>query len=645
MKKTFTVLVLFVALIAVLLELSVKSAQRFHSSDELAKLKILTRGSTGPHATNNLFGGSGLCGGCHGFDPVGYAMVTPWGEDVNIYDDWAGTMMANSAKDPLWRAKVSHEILVNPGLSTEIENKCTSCHAPLGHFNAFFNGDSTYAISDLVSDSLARDGVSCGACHAQKDTLIGKLNSGNLIYDTTKTVYGPFNAPFAGPMESFEGFKVKKGNHVTRAGFCATCHTLITGSYDLSGVATGTTFVEQATYHEWVNSQYNDEVFTATGKTCQHCHLPRIDENIVIAANFSFLTGRRPYGQHKLVGANSFMLKLMQNNRSALGITATNKNFDSSIVSTNRMMKDSAVIMNLRLINRTVDTAYYDLKLTNYAGHKFPSGYPSRRAFVQFVLLNAIGDTIFKNGMLNSAYQLIGQDATYEPHHNIINTENDVQIYEMVAGDILGGVTTVLERMYSHLKDNRLTPKGFSTSHYNYDTVEIAGEALTDADFNYDSLGVEGSGSDIVHFRVPLAGYTGALNVSASLYYQSVPHKWLDEMFTFTSPEITAFQGMFNSADHTPLLVAFIHQGAIYAGLNNTINNNFDVKVFPNPSTTGIVNVFSNFLIDEINVFSIDGKKELTIKNASQFVLQRRGTYIVVVKAGGKQKVEKIIYR
>ena len=220
MLKTYSAIFSLSSLMAVLVIFNKDGVKKFHTQDELKGFKAMMRG-TGPHTTNDLFGGSGLCAGCHGHDPVAYAMVTSWGQDVNIYDDWAGTMMANSAKDPFWRAKVSHEILVNPGIQAQIETKCTSCHAPLGHFNAIHNGATNYFMTDLDTDSLARDGVSCGACHQLADTLIGQQFSGNLIYDTTKTVYGPFPAPFSGPMESFIGFKVEKGNHIARAGLCA----------------------------------------------------------------------------------------------------------------------------------------------------------------------------------------------------------------------------------------------------------------------------------------------------------------------------------------------------------------------------------------------------------------------------------------
>ena len=112
----------------------VADARPFHSDDELLRLHEMM--ASLPTDTNSLFAGSGKCSGCHGYDPAGVAFITNNGEDVNIADDWAGTMMANAAKDPLWRAKVAHEILVNPTLTQDIENTCTKCHAPTGRFEA-----------------------------------------------------------------------------------------------------------------------------------------------------------------------------------------------------------------------------------------------------------------------------------------------------------------------------------------------------------------------------------------------------------------------------------------------------------------------------------------------------------------------------
>lgn len=610
---------------------------QFHSDKEHQLLRHLLRNL--PVQVNTYFAGSGLCNGCHGHDPNGLAGFDSTGVDINVADDWAGTMMANSAKDPLWRAKVSHEILVNPTHQDDIENTCTRCHAPLGKFDAHYSGITDYNIADMIADSVAMDGVSCSACHQMKDTLIGKVFSGQMEYDTTHTIYGPFTSPFAGPMQSFIGFNPVFGAHINKAGLCAGCHTLITPSLDLSGNPTGNQFVEQATYHEWVNSDFNNEV-NPNGISCQGCHIPRVNEKIIIAANYAFLPGRKPFGKHHLVGANSFMLKLMRNNMVAVGITTQSKNLDSAIVRTNRLMQDSSVVMSLTQTARVNDTVYYDLSLTNKAGHKFPSGYPSRRAWVEFVVMDDAGDTIFKTGILNSNYQLVNEDATFEPHYNMINSEQQVQIYQMVMGDVNSNVTSVLQRADVQLKDNRLTPQGFTSTHFAYDTVKIIGSALTDPDFNKNGV-VEGTGRDILHFHIPLNGYTDSLNVTAKFYYQSVPHNFLTDMFTFSSPEISSFQSMFNTADHTPLLVAGIKQGELFSGTPEV--NKEKISFYPNPTHNN--NVFVKGIEQEAKVYIYDlsGKTISVIRNGNVFTLPHKGTFIFRISQNGKTFTQKVI--
>ena len=69
-----------------------------------------------PEGSNSLFTGSGKCAGCHAADPNHFAGIAgqtfpatpmPGGWDVNPTDAWRSSIMANSAKDPFWRAKVS----------------------------------------------------------------------------------------------------------------------------------------------------------------------------------------------------------------------------------------------------------------------------------------------------------------------------------------------------------------------------------------------------------------------------------------------------------------------------------------------------------------------------------------------------------
>jgi hypothetical protein len=76
--------------------------------------------------------------------------------------------------------------------------------------------------------------------------------------------------------------------------------------------------------------------------TCQDCHFPRIKDPIVISSNYLFLEGRVPFGLHEMAGANTMMLKLMKENREALGITASAENFDKTIAATYAMLQDKS---------------------------------------------------------------------------------------------------------------------------------------------------------------------------------------------------------------------------------------------------------------------------------------------------------------
>lgn len=636
---------LFTAIIAVILVICMATmsgqkaeARKFHSPEETARLIDMLQSQ--PYDTNTFFATGGRCGGCHGHDPNHVSLVANDGTDVNIMDGWQGTMMANSAKDPFWRAKVSHEILVNPGLQVDIEDKCTSCHAPVGHFSAHMQGEQHYSIAELVNDTFGLDGVNCSACHQQVDSLIGPY-SGDLHY-TQKVVYGPLQDPYSAVMEFFVEFTPVYSVHTTESKWCAGCHSLITQTVDLSGVPTGGSFVEQATYHEWENSSY-----ATNGITCQHCHIPQIQDSIHLATDYPFVPKRSPFDQHFLVGGNEFMLKLMKNNMSAIGATCDPFNFDTTIARTNRYLRDSTCDMHVVQTARTTDTVYYDVQLDNKAGHKFPSGYPSRIAWLQFIVTDNLGDTIYKSGLQDQFGNIIGRDPGFEPHHDVCYTNNDVQIYEMVMGDVADNPTTVLERADTCLKDNRLCPKGFTTSHPVYDTTKIIGIG-NDADFNYSGP-TEGTGSDVVHYHVFLNGYGGTLNISTKLYYTAVPRQWLSEMFMFSSPEITSFQGMFNTADQTPQLIAAVDYVNTITD-DNQNNGRPDVKIYPNPTSNGHLNFsgYEKFGLKDVHVYDLSGKEVVPAMSAAEFKgtidLPRRGLFLVVMNTSSGRIVKRVIW-
>jgi hypothetical protein len=614
-----------------------------HSSFEL---KLLRSTDSLAVQIGTYFTTAGRCAGCHGTDLLGIASIDGQGRDVNVVDDWRSTMMANSARDPFFRAKVEHEVLVNPAHQGPIENKCLSCHAPLGMHQESMLGHPPFTMAMLDTSKMALDGVSCLSCHMQSEATAGTYFSGELQFDSAR-VYGPYSDDQINPaiMQFFVRFTPGFGSHIVNSKVCAGCHTLITETIDLEGNITGDKFVEQATYHEWLNS-----IYSVNGTQCNTCHMPRISDPIILAAEYPFLNAQTPFGLHHLVGGNVHMLELLKANKDVLDIPATDLQFDSTIARTQRMLTQHTLLLDLDLVDRTSDTAYYAVRLENLAGHRFPSGYPSRRAFIEFVVLDATGDTVFKSGRLNSAMEVEGHDATYEPHYTVINRSEQVQIYEMVMGDVNGDVTTVLERAKDPIKDNRLVPYGFSTAHPSYDTTLIAGNALTDPDFNRNTLGEEGSGTDIVYYHIPVSNTTAALRAYARAYYQPVPPGWNREMFEQSGPEIDAFRSMLATSDGTPTLVA---ADSLQVGpVGMLLRDPERLVVYPNPTTDGWVMID----VPDGGRLELKGVQTIAGENVAVRTEPRRqglrvqlpttpGTYALLFRIDGRPVIKRVVRR
>lgn len=581
------------------------------------------------------FTGSGNCVACHGPDENGEVNVNANGEDVSVVTHWQATMMANSARDPFWKAKVSHEVLNAPQYQTEIENTCATCHAPQGHYEAILTGAEHFTMADLAESELGQDGVGCIGCHRIEDDGLGDRFNGDLPFAEENIAYGPFNNPWDGLMSGLTGFIPVHGEHTTKSELCASCHSLFTSTLDLDGEPVGSTFFEQATYHEWLNSDYPGE-----DTECQTCHTPRVEGGVIVSDQPNWLFPQT-FGQHHFVGGNTFMLRLMQDHKEELGISASDEQYDATIQRTLDQLQQQTVNMNVQHVRNENDTAYFVLELENLAGHKFPSGYPARISMLEFLLREEGGNTIFQSGGYDENMLIPARDELYEPHWDVINSEDQVQIYEMVMADVTDAPTTILERAYYPLKDNRLVPRGFRSDVPVYDTTLMAGTVLTDANFN------EGrNGSDLIEYRVPLNGYEGELVVEATLWYQSVPPRWVDEMFAESTPEIESFKAMFESTAQEPVEVRSIEL------VSNTQlqPTSPDPLVFPNPTTTGYVSVAlpEDTEIDQVQVFDQSGRlmQEGTWNKETQLVWlgsDAAGRYYIVMETTGGRVVVSVV--
>jgi len=610
-----------------------------------------------PDTSNALFTGSGKCAGCHGTDPNSFASLVgqtypavplPNGHDVNPTDQWRSSLMANSAKDPFWRAKVVHEVLTNPDHQLELEDKCTSCHAPLGRFNAHHLGEESYAMAQLFQDSLALDGVSCVACHQQAPGP-GTNHSGVLAFDSAM-IYGPYGGDkddpplYDPPMITYTGYNIGYGAHVDGSAVCAGCHTLVTQTADLDGTLTGADYVEQATYHEWLNSAYADDGESPT--SCQDCHMPKVDGGVIISSGYAFLEPRQPFSQHLLVGGNVQMLEILRDNADALGLTASEAHFDSTIQWTRNQLQEETVALSVE--GGWVDAwgGLVDVRVTNKAGHKFPSGYPARRAWLE-VVVHAEGDTLWHNGGWHEGGFLVGVDEqpfdVFEPHYAVITEEHEVQVYELVAVDVNGAPTNVLERAAASAKDNRLLPLGFNTDSPLYDTTRVEGGALSDGNFTFQAS----AGLDEVTYEIGVPAFSPYVTVDVRMWYQSMPPRWVNPMFDLQDSTIQAFQAMFEAQGAAPELVAFRREVIPVVGATNDVPRQA-LAVHPNPTFDGrvVVNLPTTGRGGLWELYNPAGSRIEHGTTASTFELQlpaTAGTYVLRVHAEGQSWTRRIV--
>ena len=207
-------------------------------------------------------------------------------------------------------------------------------------------------------------------------------------------------------------------------------------------------------------------------------------------------------------------------------------------------------------------------------------------------------------------------------------------------GDNTGEVTTLLERAYISLKDNRLVPKGFSTAHASYDTVRIVGNAGVDPNFNADN-----AGTDKIYYKLPNAAGSANWVVTARVFYQPVPPKWVADMFGYTSAEIDLFKYLYLGADGTPTLIA----QANLNGFSSIFNSDITFKVYPNPSQ-GEVTIAASDQVKSVTIYSTSGQivyfKDVVNNQITFNPGNLKGAYLVEIKLADDQTyMQRIVFQ
>jgi len=494
---------------------------------------------TAPAATDDLFKTADRCIACH------KGITASDGTDVSIGYDWRASMMANSARDPYWHAAVRREITDFPESSVSIETNCSRCHMPMANVVAASQGRETSVFGNLPIQAgaegeaaLAADGVSCAACHQIAPDGLGSEASftGQFTVNTDaapdgRTVYGPFEPDEggAGIMHSATGFRPTEGAHMQSAELCSSCHTLMTHSIRNDG-SDGVEFPEQAPYLEWQASSFGRK-----NVTCQDCHMPEVGEDVPVTA---VLGRERPnVSRHVFRGGNFFMLRMLNRYRDELGVTALPQEMALAAARTEDHLREATATVEVMDVSLTDGVLSATVEIRNMAGHKFPTAYPSRRAWLHVTVTDRGGDTVFESGAFSPDGRVIGDDhdangTTYEPHYAEITSPDQVQIYQSVMVDQAGEVTTGLMSAERWAKDNRLLPDGFDASAAD-PRVRPVGEAATDLDFV--------AGLDRVQYSVPTGDAAGPLTVTAELWFQPIGYRWAQNLGEYDTFETQRF--------------------------------------------------------------------------------------------------------
>jgi Cytochrome c554 and c-prime len=508
------------------------------------------------------------CALCHSNSDRATAMRDAKERPIGPYDLWQASMMANSARDPFWRAVLSAEVVATPSQKALIEEKCTRCHAPMaapapespqGDVLAYLkNGDQR--------SRLGLDGVSCTVCHQITEKGLGTDASftGHFEINRESKIFGPHADPVTMPMQNHVGFTPTQGSHILKSGLCATCHTVITTSTDATGATVGGDFHEQSPYLEWRNSAFNDEVANPDpqASSCQACHMPTRDvEGNEIATrlahnpggrDFPFLKPRSPFGQHTFSGANTLMKQILRDNADSLGVVASAKAFNESIEQSRQFLKTRTATVDLKQSDSDSTKLTMTVTIRNLAGHKLPTAYPSRRVWIHLLVTDSIGNLVFSSGQYNTNGELTDEKnnvldselvgGPINTHKQIINRPSDAQVYETIMADAKGEPAFTLLWGASYVKDNRLLPLGWKADHADGAATRAYG-VESDQDFV--------AGGDSVIYQIP-ALERGNYSVTAKLMFQVISPRHANELFRYDTPEVNAFKKMFQAADRTP---------------------------------------------------------------------------------------------
>ena len=302
--------------------------------------------------------------------------------------EWAGSMHAYAADDPMFRA-LNRKGQEDTGGA--LGSFCVQCHAPVA------------VALGLTTDGLDLDdvppwarGVTCYACHNAVEVTGDHNNPIRLAMD--QTMRAGVKNPVKGGAHATAYSPLVDAESQTSSTLCGSCHDIVTPA----GVHLERTFAE------WKTTIFADPRPTQH-LSCGSCHMVVRDGPIAEVDGLD--VPQRPFGRREHTFA---------------GLDVALTPWPGMDVQAAAIKRDLRALLVPRLCVLPVDGGRIDVRLDNVgAGHMFPSGATiDRRAWVEVVAWDAAGAVVYASGVIPPATPFLDPEALNDPALWMLGTDS-----------------------------------------------------------------------------------------------------------------------------------------------------------------------------------------------------------------------------